>query len=268
MIKVVVDIREKKLIKLLQALHKDYELKIEIEIDTLDLGDIIIYKNDEEKMIIERKSLSDLASSIKDGRYQEQSFRLTNYDLHNHNIVYLIEGNLDRYSSRYTRIKKETLLVTMFCIQYYKGFSVMRTNTIVETAEYILRIADKLLREKRRENYYQNTENEKIKNNDSDKTYTDVVTKVKKNNIRPDNIGEIILSQIPGISSKTSKAIMSHYKSLYHLLDCISKDKHHMDGIMMETKNNQQRKLSQSSINSIIKYLLYQKDEPVIKIDI
>ena len=61
MIKVVVDIREKKLIKLLQALHKDYELKIEIEIDTLDLGDIIIYKNDEEKMIIERKSLSDLA---------------------------------------------------------------------------------------------------------------------------------------------------------------------------------------------------------------
>ena len=43
--------------------------------------------------LIERKSLNDLESSIKDGRYNEQSLRLDKYDLANHNIYYLIELN-------------------------------------------------------------------------------------------------------------------------------------------------------------------------------
>ena len=50
-------------------------------------------------LIIERKSLNDLASSIKDGRYAEQSFRLSNIEHHNHNIVYLIEGDRGTYNT-------------------------------------------------------------------------------------------------------------------------------------------------------------------------
>ena len=107
----------------------------------------------------------------------------------------------------------------------------------METAEYILRITNKLMKVKSRENYYKNGElnntgelNNKgdneinYKNNSYTKTYTDVVKKVKKNNIRPDNIGEIILSQIPGISSKTSKAVMAEFNSLYDMLEKIKKD--------------------------------------------
>ena len=48
---------------------------LEIVIDTLPLGDVILCENNTEKLIIERKSLGDLASSIKDGRYEEQSYR-------------------------------------------------------------------------------------------------------------------------------------------------------------------------------------------------
>ena len=89
--KIKVDIREKKLIPLLKALNKDYNYDIEIIVERLDLGDIIVTNDsNDELLIIERKSLNDLAASIRDGRYAEQSFRLTNESLHNHNIVYLI----------------------------------------------------------------------------------------------------------------------------------------------------------------------------------
>ena len=42
----------------------------DITTESLPLGDMILLNNDnEEKIIFERKSLYDLASSIKDGRY-------------------------------------------------------------------------------------------------------------------------------------------------------------------------------------------------------
>ena len=59
--------------------------KITITTSNLPIGDIVILNDhNEEQLIIERKSISDLAASIKDGRYAEQSFRLNNYKLHNH----------------------------------------------------------------------------------------------------------------------------------------------------------------------------------------
>ena len=228
-----VDNREKKLIPLINALNEDLNYNFEIKIEVLDLGDIIICDDKgSEKLIIERKTLSDLASSIKDGRYSEQSYRLNSLSMHNHNIIYLIEGDIHNYNNKYNKVKPETLQVTMFCLQYFKGFSLFKTRDKMETAEYILRITNKLMKDKSRENYYKNGElnntgetNNKgdnevnYKNNSYTKTYTDVVKKVKKNNIRPDNIGEIILSQIPGISSKTSKAVMAEFNSLYDMFE-------------------------------------------------
>ena len=246
-----IDNRERKLITLMKALKKD-----------LGLGDIIICDDNVEKLIIERKSLSDLAASIKDGRYSEQSFRLNGIKMHNHNIVYLIEGDIHKYNNKYNKIKASTLQVTMFCLQYFKGFSVFKTRDVMETAEYILRITNKLQKEKTRENYYGGT------NTFIDKSYTDVVKRVKKKNIVPENVGEIILSQIPGISSKTSKVVMAQFNSLYDMLEKIKNDKHCLDNIEFEMANGKKRKISQTTVNNIRKYLLYRKDDPVIKIDV
>ena len=266
------DIREKKLIKLIESMKEEYfsTTDVKIVVDTLDLGDIIICdKNDNELLIIERKSLNDLASSIKDGRYAEQSFRLTNIEHHNHNIVYLIEGDRGTYSTRYNRVKYSTLQSAMFSLQYFKGFSLFQTRTCVETAEYILTITKKLLKEKTRENYYKNSKNNNmLQQQNSLKTYTDVVKREKKANIKPENVGEIILSQIPGISSKTSKCVMDNFNSLYDLLDSIKNDKHCLDELVIEMKNGTNRRISQRTVKSIIKYLLYQKNEPKIVVDI
>ena len=262
-IRIIVDNREKKLIPLINSLNKDYDYNYEIIVDKLDIGDIIIKKDEEERIIIERKSFSDLAGSLRDGRYQEQSFRLNSVNLHNHNIIYLIEGNRDNYSNRYSKVPFSTLLVTMFCIQYYKGFSVFQTRNLVETAEYILRISNKLSREKKREAYYLKDNNKVVQG----KTYTDVIKREKKSNITPENIGEIILSQIPGISSKSSKAIMSNFESLHDMLIKLKQDKHCLDEINIVTNNGSKRRISQSVKNSVIKYLLYQKNDPEIFIE-
>tara|TARA_Y100000816_G_C26088454_1_gene574767 strand:+ start:745 stop:1542 length:798 start_codon:yes stop_codon:yes gene_type:complete len=263
--KIKVDMREKKLIPLLRALNVDYEYNIDICVEKLDLGDIIIYDtiDDKEKeyIIFERKSLADLASSIRDGRYMEQAYRLDKEPLHNHNIIYLIEGDLGYYSSKYTKIKKETLLVTMGCIQYYKGFSVIRTKDLMETAEYIIRFTDKLIRDnkkKEKKSYYEG--GSQMEN------YSSYVSRVKKNNVTPENIGEIILNQIPGISKSTSLSIMNHYGSLYNLLNQLKKNPSCLDNLKYTTKNGQERRISKTSIRNISQYLLYQKTN-IIKVE-
>ena len=149
-----VDIREHTLIKLLNALNNDYGFNFDISVERLDLGDISIWNEGEELLLLERKKLTDLASSIKDGRYAEQSYRLNGYSLHNHNIVYLVEGNISNYSNKWSKVKPGTLYTTMFSVQYFKGFSLVRTFDIMETAEYILRVTDKLSRSSDKFGFY------------------------------------------------------------------------------------------------------------------
>lgn len=262
-----IDYRERGLIKKINILKNEYGYNdIEIRVLNLDLGDIIISKEDngieKELLIIERKTLNDLSSSLKDGRYKEQSFRLTNTNIHNHNILYLIEGNIPYWNNKFTNIKKETLYVSMFSLNYYKGFSVINTNNLSETTEYILRITNKLSKSPKYLGYYDNSNN-----NISNKTYTDVINRVKKSNIKPENIGEIILSQIPGVSKITSKLIMNNFNSLNDLLLNLRDNKDCLNNITYKTSNNINKKISSTCINNIKEYLLYEKT-PTIKINI
>lgn len=250
-----IDNRERKLIQLLKAYNDQFGFKnIEFIVEKLDLGDFIICDdNDNEKLIVERKSLNDLASSIKDGRYIEQSHRLTGYPIHNHNIVYLIEGDLSTWTNRY-KVQANTLYTAIFSLNYYKGFSVIKTIDINETAEYILRMCDKLNRENKKVSYYDG--GEKVNNS---KKYCEVIKKVKKENITPENIGEIILSQIPGVSGHTSKIIIDKYGSLYNLLCDLDVNPKCLDMLTYTTQKGQTRRISKTSVRNIVQYLLYQK---------
>ena len=64
------------------------------KVEKLPLGDVIFQWNGKDIWVIERKEITDLAHSIKDGRFREQKIRLlSNYKPSQ--ILYLIEGNLD-----------------------------------------------------------------------------------------------------------------------------------------------------------------------------
>lgn len=249
---IILDTREKKLELIINNLLENEKKKIKMNIQQLDVGDIILMKNSKPIIIIERKSISDLASSIYDGRYKEQSFRLDKFHIHNHNIIYLIEGDLNKFNGK--GCNKKALLSSFSSIIFYKGFSLMRTLNLCETAEFILRLANKI-DQNSMEGYY-NLKHIDEGNNSQDVSYTDVVSCKKKNNITPENIGEIMLMQIPGISSVSAKAIMKNYSSLIDLICDIQDNKKVLEKITYTNSSNKERKLNKTCIENIHKYLI------------
>jgi ERCC4-type nuclease len=270
-----------------------------LKTSNMPIGDIIIYDDSHgdklvETIIIERKSVNDLAASIRDSRYREQSFRLSECSLHNHNIFYLIEGSFASLSRRYN---KNTLLSAITSISYNKGFSLYRTFNIAESAEWIVRMADKIQRSKEKPYYSlerivekeENCEGKTVeladefvnqtKCEDADSArestaYSSVVKRVKKYNITRENIGEIMLMQIPGVSAAAAQAIMDKYKTMRDLLNALKETPGALDEIQIVTKTcsigstetTKVRKINKTCKSNIYNYLL-PKMEAVIMID-
>ena len=274
-----IDTREQELFKKCEATISAFPKFADIKLvsETLPLGDIIINDGINDCVIIERKTLSDLAASIKDGRYEEQSYRLNGLQHHNHNIVYLVEGDMYRFNTFKERIDKQTLYSAMFSINYFKGFSIMRSNNIEETAIIACNMVYKLVGGLKagKNGFYNNniatdktpddiasgdkTSDDKQPNDAvkevSEKDYCSVIKKVKKDNITPDNIGEIMLCQIPGVSSASALAILAQFKTLPNLIQCLKADEQCLHNICTTDANGKSRKISKTAIATIVKFL-------------
>lgn len=250
------DCREIKLHELCQ-LHLADKPEVEMQSESLPLGDIILCDNDgKEKVIIERKSLADLAASIRDGRYAEQGYRLNQCDLPNHQIYYVIEGDLRYYKPFKGLPDKKTLLSAMVSISYYKGFSLYRTNNLEETAEWVVQFAHKLGKEGAGALPYYNTPSV-MPTSHSDISYSQVIGKrIKSENITPANIGEIMLAQIPNVSSASAMAIMKKFSNMVALIDALRADQTCLNTITLENKNGQAKKLTKPCINNIYNFLI------------
>lgn len=221
-----------------------------IELDNLDLGDFIIKNdNDEIIMIFERKSLSDLLSSIKDGRYAEQSFRLSEYSLNNHNIYYIIEGNIMNFCNKSTETIQKMIFSSMLSLSYKKGFSLLHTSGMIETAEFICRFFEKISSDKSFIN-----SNTTLSQPTIVTSYSNVIKTSKKSNITSDNIGEIMLSQIPGVSIAAAQTIMQHYKNIKNLINCLQSDPSCLINLQVEYKNGS-RKLNKTVSKNILEFL-------------
>jgi ERCC4-type nuclease len=250
---------------------------IKVKTETLPIGDIIINDDNEDKIIIERKSVADLLSSIKDGRYEEQSYRLNGINHHNHNIVYLIEGDINK-SNRFksdNQVEKLTAYSAMFSLNYYKGFSVFRSFSLEESANIICNMAYKIGKDLTKKPYFENNSQTEVQvkevcdtditnndlNNDDNnqnncKDYVGVVKKIKKENITPDNIGEIMLCQIPGISSVTALVVMEKYKTISNLIKELELNSECLKDLSYTNAKGQVRKISKTSLANIARFLL------------
>lgn len=238
--KLRIDNREHKLIELTHDNSFNF-----IEISTLDIGDIHICDNSNNILIIfERKTIPDLLSSIKDGRYSEQSLRLSENNLHNHNIYYLIEGHIGKYHN-------ENLIYSTLCsISYFKGFSIYRTLNISETFKFLLQFYRKIEKDKRIGYYDKNNTNKETID------YCSTIKTKKKDNINPDNILKILLIQIPGISDKIAFTIYDKYKKLDNLLYTINNNQNELYELkIINEKTNKSRKINKTSIENLILYL-------------
>ena len=256
--------------------------------ENLPIGDVIISNNNEDILILERKTVSDLLSSIKDGRYEEQSYRLNGEKIHNHNIIYLIEGDLSKLNIntfKDVKMEKLTFYSAIFSLNYFKGFSVIRTFSLDETALFICNSTSKLIKAEttNRKAFYINS-NININHNNSitvtsdnaitevqnesdnlgiqeptDKDYIGLVKRVKKDNITLDNIDEIMLCQIPGVSSVTAISIIKEFHNISNLIKCLEEKNDCLNNISHTNNKGQTRKITKTSITNIVKYLLKNK---------
>ena len=262
--KVVIDEREASLYELClnhEFLNKEF---IILEKRVLQLGDILFTSDDESTtfLCIERKSLQDLLASIKDGRYSEQSYRLTNCFPNPHNVIYLLEGMLSTVND------KKLVISCIASLNYFKGFSVHRTVSLAETALYILCMADKMAREfKKGGRTYgssvasspippplntleiTNTLEKSIESTD----YCNVVKVSKKANITKENISQMILMQIPGISSASAIEIMKPFASFLEFVDRIRSDPEYLSKIKVNG-----RKIGSNVVKGINEFILNQ----------
>lgn len=322
--KLVIDCREKELLKQInqQVLFTQPFKKIEVKSENLPIGDILI-KDDSNNdlLIIERKTIPDLLSSIKDGRYEEQSYRLNGIEHHNHNIMYLIEGDTNN-KKYFQKVDKMMFYSALLSLNYYKGFSVIKTQNLTETAIFICNSLIKIQKNigLKKQPFYIN---EIVKNNDTnteaetettcdsnndendnnlkqdgslikmrkdeileiatlseeekqaeEKDYVHVVKKVKKENVTTNNIDEIMLSQVPGISSTIAIAIIRKFKSIKKIVETydnfikenhsepISKElvsKELFNDIFYINSKGDRRKITKTSMNNLYQYLLENK---------
>jgi ERCC4-type nuclease len=266
--KIIIDEREHSLYEKCQYLMiQKPNPNIVIIKQVLELGDMIIKKDTDEIIcIIERKTFSDLLSSIKDGRYEEQSYRL----LHSsntppHSIIYLLEGML---SSVRTPVEKKIVQSSITSMSLFKGFSIQRTSTINETAEWLLYTTDKIRRNlekgqplyNKTQAYLNSVTSPDISGNYAEnliqeQNYCSVVKKTKKDNITENNIGEIILSQIPGISSITAIAIMNNFNSFPHFMREFNNNPLCIENLQITT-NSKTRKINKNCVENIKRFLL------------
>jgi ERCC4-type nuclease len=247
MTKIIIDERETLLFHACKPTDHIHEITKAV----LPLGDILIASDSgTPHVLFERKTLSDLLASIKDGRYEEQSYRLQHSSLlPPHNIVYIIEG---MYSQLAKPTDKKIILSAMTSLLHFKGFSVLRTASVQDTAELIVYMADKIHRSLLQgKTLYAPSQEETIE------SYSTVVKKVKKDNLTPENMGEVILCQIPGIRSVTASAIMKLVQgSILNLIQLLQTSPHTLETIIVG-----ERKISKTVVANLKRFLLYTAEE-------
>jgi crossover junction endonuclease MUS81 len=210
MINIIIDNRETELYK--DIIERDldkYKDKIKITKEQLELGDIIIKIDDDlnSTFVYERKTMNDMISSVKDGRYKEQKTRLmSNYE----NINYIIEGT-DIICSNNSH--SQQLLTSIYYYSMYRdNINVLFTKNVKDTVTLILLISTKMV--DKPDNFKKQSKEDKEQKEPIE--YIDVckIKSKKISNIDKDTCYLLQLSQIPTISKQLAKNIKEVYPNL------------------------------------------------------
>jgi len=186
-----------------------------VNISNLPIGDYLYTYNNEPVIIIERKTIVDYASSIKDGRHREQKGRLLS-SYPKSKIMYLIEGDLTQNNTSYkfNNVSKDTIISAIFNTILRDQIHVFHTSNTNETIEILLSLFTKLQKkglefiEEKKDNYSDNlVETAKI---------------TKGSNITPDISFRMMLNCIPNVSNKISSRILKYHISMNHLISHIN----------------------------------------------
>lgn len=205
--RVYIDNRERSLLEILPSLEVPHSSK------PLDIGDIDILGPKGQRFLLERKTLPDLAASLRDGRFKSQKDRLLGVLQREPAtaIAYVVEGILpendhQKISGRVTVGTIRTLLNT---IQLRYRIPVITTRNVRGTAILVRSIYRQLVNK---------PEFAPVGSggNEGCAGHADVMPQIKKNT-KDDNgsVWTSMLTAIRGISQTTSSRIVSHFENIH-----------------------------------------------------
>ena len=222
--------------------------EINIIFDNLLLGDYIFNHDDQDIIIIERKTIEDYANSIRDGRHREQKARLlSNYS--KHKIIYLVEGNISKNNQSYfyNKVSKETIISSMVNTMLRDNIYVFHTKDIGETVFFIKTLYNKLL--KQGSGFLKKTY-----------SHEDSLIQTAHKKITKSTCQKMMFNSIPNISLVSANRLINHFgsiqKCIYHL-NTIKKD-----GRLIYLQNIPSlegikfRKISKKSCQCILDFLI------------
>lgn len=214
--KLVIDNRER-------ALIGCFDASLPYTIQQLDVGDIQILDDaDSVICVIERKTVEDLAASIKDGRYKEQKLRLLSMMHHTYQlrVIYIIEGRFQfNEDKKVFGLSNKSLVSSILHTSMRDGISVYNTNSVLDTSHLIMGIFTRIDKLMTQETTHQPTDNA---------SYMHAMIKPqKKANVTEESVLLAQLSAIPSISVKKASVICKHFNctSMYKLMKYVDFDK-------------------------------------------
>jgi len=234
--------------------NRETKLKHVLEIENLSVihenlqyADFVFEVDGNPLLYIERKTTSDLAQSIKDGRYHNQKVALLD-NIDRKLIYYIIEGNLSytESSELYCGVSVTALQSCVINTMIRDDIKVFITKNIDETAALLKNIAVRLIAHP--DKYVNSSANEAVS------------TKYKASVLHKDKFFENMLSQVPGISIKNAKALVKQFESLHNFYELL-RDKTDtekitvLSAIKIEDTKGKHRKISSAVVKNIIEYV-------------
>lgn len=252
-ITVKIDSRENKLKdNLKQTIASTYGDAVHVQLDNLYCGDFIIEADGQPVAVMERKTLSDLVASIKDGRYRVQKAKLCeSFGLAC--LVYVIEGTFNYTPDSPQSIdgmEKYSVMSSIINTQFRDGIRVIHTKDLSDTHDFIVSLLARVHKDPLKyipRDTKQNTTCSK----------EDLITKHRINT--KEDLYFYQLTQVPGISAKTAQAFVDRYHTMQDFyevmtpLDDAEKLKV-LKNIMIED-NNKKRRISSKVAENVLKFM-------------
>ena len=200
-----IDFREK---ELYDILSKTADLPFTVASQNLEVGDIMITTDgDQPLLVLERKTLSDLATSNRDGRYREQRARLLSVKGQGISIAYIIEigqgwsNDLNRIWPG--KVIESTLYSIIIRLQLRYGISVLQTKDTMSTISLIRQLC-KMLQEDTEVFLQTNVADATV----AAAAYTEALSAQKSANRNMKRPAAGMLCSISGVGAKMSESIL------------------------------------------------------------
>jgi len=201
----MVDFREKSFISQLSNFTDINNDKVVVNgvefnfiITNLEVGDFVIKEGDNVVLIVERKTVRDLCSSIKDGRFRQQKERLNESVDDESKIVFVIEGSKIGVND----LPRTTIDSTILNMVFRHNYKVLCTHDELDTFLTICLLVKKV-----------QSGEFAIK-----MPLVAPVKLVSKGSKIGGNLMAIQLSAIPGVSYQTAMCISKEYNTMKDLI--------------------------------------------------